>query len=315
MKRLQRAWQSGEVAHAYCIAGAKGSGKKTVARLFAQALVCAGREKPCGVCLPCRKAAEGNHPDVHWLRPEKASLGVEEIRTLLEKLSVRPYEAERVVAVIDEADKMTVQAQNALLKSLEEPPERVVFLLLGQKTESFLPTILSRVVTLPLVPLCEDEVTAALRERGMADDMARMGAQLSGGSVGQALALAKDDGYWEMRKEAMGVLADLIRSAGAEVPGASAYLRDNRKRLGDILSVWEWLLRDALAIASGAPAAMADADVFIGAAARRYGTVVWSRLLALLIRMKRALAANVQASSVTDTMLMLMWEELALWRS
>lgn len=143
---LLRSARAGRLAHAYLFCGARGCGKKTLARLLAQALFCEAEEgkRPCGFCPACKRFLSGNHPDVRALSPKGRSIGVDEVRELMDYLSRRPYEGRWHVAIVERADKMTPSAQNALLKTLEEPPAHAVFILATTEPQRLPATILSR---------------------------------------------------------------------------------------------------------------------------------------------------------------------------
>ena len=145
--QMKSALATGRVAHTYLICGEDAEGIAQLAEAFAAGLQCTGEgEKPCGVCPSCRKAADDNHPDIIRIGHEKpASIGVDEVREqLVNDVAIRPYESERKVYLLAEADKLTLQAQNALLATLEEPPSYAVILLAAENPDALLPTVLSR---------------------------------------------------------------------------------------------------------------------------------------------------------------------------
>ena len=130
--QLMRSVQAGRIVHALLFTGPHGSGKRTMARLFAQAMLCKGMgERPCGVCPACQRFENGTHPDVRVVKPEKKTIGVDEIRDLIDYLALRPYEGGRHIAIIEQADRMTPSAQNALLKTLESPTGDAMFFLVS----------------------------------------------------------------------------------------------------------------------------------------------------------------------------------------
>ena len=150
---IQTAVKQDKVSHAYILNGERGSGKKLLAKLFAQTLQCEnGEEEPCYECHSCKQAVSGNHPDIIKVTHEKPnSIGVDDIRVQInEDIQVKPYNGKYKVYIVPDADMMTVQAQNALLKTIEEPPAYAVILLLTENAESLLPTICSRCVMLKL---------------------------------------------------------------------------------------------------------------------------------------------------------------------
>ncbi len=164
VKTLQKSIELGKIAHAYLFSGPRGTGKTTMARLFAKALNCQqGIGKQCGECEDCRLIAEGTHPDV--LEIDAASNnGVDQVRDLIEQVNYSPIKGRYKVYIIDEVHMMTDSAFNALLKTLEEPPENVVFILCTTEPHQVLPTILSRCQRYDFHPLSEEEMKEKLTE-------------------------------------------------------------------------------------------------------------------------------------------------------
>jgi DNA polymerase-3 subunit delta' len=216
---LQAALRRGTVHHAYLFGGPPGVGKATAARLLAQAVNCeagaegAGglREDPCGQCGPCRKIARGTHPDVLAMAEERVmakagrwepkggrspsrEIVVDQVRDLVDRrLSLRRFEGRRRVVVIDPADAMNVQAQNALLKTLEEPPDETTLVLVSASPDALLPTIRSRCLRVTFGPLPDALVAERLEAAGRSPEQAAATAALAGGSLGRALALDGDE--------------------------------------------------------------------------------------------------------------------------
>ena len=169
---LQRAAKKRQPGHAYILEGDAGSGRRMLAKAFAMSLLCenfggGGRPmEPCGACKSCVQFLTDNHPDVKVVTHEKASLGVEDIRAqLVNDMQIKPYEAPYKVYLVPEAEKMTAQAQNALLKTLEEPPDYGVILLMTTNADFFLPTIRSRCTHLAVRPLPDSLVLRALTKK------------------------------------------------------------------------------------------------------------------------------------------------------
>jgi DNA polymerase-3 subunit delta' len=280
---LRSALRRGALHHAYLFGGPEGVGKGRAARLLAQAANCeapAGpggrRDDPCGACGPCRKIAKGIHPDVLVLAEERVmakagtwepksgrspskDIVVDQVRDVVDhRLALRRFEGRRRFVIVDPADAMNPQAQNALLKTLEEPPEDTTLVLVASSPDSLLPTIRSRCLRVPFAPLPEEAIAARLVAAGHAPDEARLAAALSGGSLGRALEL--DD-------EALAAQRDAVRAAAALDPGdAGSWLafaktygegREAASELCQLLLVW---LRDVAALQAGA-ASLALADL------------------------------------------------------
>ena len=198
--------------HAYLITGEKGVGKKTLARLLGASLLCSsdGR-KPCGTCKNCLLAENGEHPDLIIIEPgnplaqgikkDRQTIPVEDIREMIRLCGVRPVEGNMHVVLILGADKMTVQAQNCLLKTLEDPPSDTCIILVSDQPEMLLPTVLSRCRTIRLKAWNDSYIRQVLEKKGVPQDRIRAAVTVADGSVGRALDLASDDQYWEMREE------------------------------------------------------------------------------------------------------------------
>jgi len=192
LRVLKRALASGRIAHAYLFWGPDGIGKELAARAAARVLLCrdAGaleRGEGCGRCDGCAKCDAGEHPDLHLLSPGEKAISVDAVRGLQEALGLRAYESGRKIAIIRDAFRMSREAANALLKTVEEPPAGVFLFLLAHHRSQLLPTLVSRCQPLRFDPLPEGSVMALLEARGFAGETARRLAALSGGSPGAAL--------------------------------------------------------------------------------------------------------------------------------
>jgi DNA polymerase-3 subunit delta' len=187
---LKRAIQNNAVAHAYLFSGEQGIGKRLTARAFAAALNCqaAGPAGGCGVCSSCRKVASGTHPDVHLLSPDGTEIKIDQVRAAQSELSLKPFEGQKKVLIVDSAEAMNDASQNAFLKTLEEPPGDSLIILISAMPQSFLPTIRSRCQELKFQPLPRPVLATVLREkRGLDEGDAWFAAALSRGSLGRAL--------------------------------------------------------------------------------------------------------------------------------
>lgn len=243
LQHLKGAIQRGKCSHAYLLLGGAGAGKRLIANTFAKYLLCENRgEESCGVCKSCMVFDGGNHPDVIHVTSEKKSTGVDEIRSqVLETVDLKPYYFEKKVYIIHQAHTMTVQAQNALLKTLEDPPPFVVFLLLGEGEDSFLPTVLSRTVTLRVQPVSEGEIKEHLMEQNLATaEEAPVFAAYAQGRMGQALNLIEEDGFRQMREEMLDTMSRLGRmSEGQAFLLAKEWEKyKNDLRFLDMIELW-----------------------------------------------------------------------------
>ncbi len=202
---LKNAFRADQVSHAYIFNGPDDSGKRMLAEAFAMLLECESPRdaEPCMECLSCRQAIGKNQPDILYVTHEKTVISVEDVRRQITgDVDIRPYRSPYKVYIVDEAEKMNVQAQNALLKTLEEPPEYVVILLLTTNADAFLPTILSRCVLLNLKAVSDIKIRTHLMQTCRVPDYrADLCTAFAQGNVGRAMALASS--------ERLGTLKDL----------------------------------------------------------------------------------------------------------
>ena len=255
-EHLAEAIRSGKVSHAYIFDGAEGSGKRFLADIFAAALLCedprtdeAGFPEPCGRCASCLQADAGSNPDIlHPGHEKERSFGVDDIRAIRADVAVKPYAGRYKIYIIDEAEKMTPAAQNALLKTIEEPPGYAVLILLADGTENFLPTVLSRCITLHFKPVPDTQIVTFLTDRKLASpERAVLIAGFASGSPGRAAALAADENFTAEREHAEEFLAGLSRadavSLAAEADALTAEDASPAVEMADYMETW---FRDVL---------------------------------------------------------------------
>src|SRR5690554_4455181 len=199
---------SGRLHHAYLFMGKEGMGKKTLALQFARALNCREEEADsCDSCLSCRKIMHFNHPDVRLIEIEEGySIKIEQIRELQKDIVFKPYETERKLYIIDGADRMTDEAANSLLKTLEEPPKYAIIILLAEEGDKMLPTVISRCQQLSLAEIPVETLEELLLERGADRDTAALLARLAEGSPGYALRMLEEEEYLSLRRDLLDFL-------------------------------------------------------------------------------------------------------------
>ena len=230
--------------------GEKNSGKEFIAKIFASALQCEktgislGMAEPCGECHSCIQMAGKNQPDVIYVTHEKpGSIGVEDIRSQINgDVAIKPYSSPRKVYIINEGEKMTVQAQNALLKTLEEPPEYTVILILTTNMESLLPTILSRCVALNMKPVRDSQVKKFLMETmRIPDYKADICVAFARGNVGKAKMLASSEEFDNVKEEAVTLLKYINEMEISEIVAAIKKINEYKLDVNDyfdILAIW-----------------------------------------------------------------------------
>lgn len=249
-EHLQNALATGKISHAYIINGEKSSGKEFIAKVFAMALQCErGETEPCQECRSCKQALSGNHPDIIRLVHEKpGTISVDDIRAQVNNdIAVKPYSSAYKVYIINEAEKMTVQAQNAILKTLEEPPEYAVILLLTANVNSLLSTILSRCVVLNMKPVADHLVKEYLCSKLQVPDYkAEVCAAFARGNVGKAKMLATSEEFENIKAEALALLKYIQDMDLAEIMAAVKKITEYKLEIKDYLDICAIWYRDAL---------------------------------------------------------------------
>ncbi|MCI9102627.1 MAG: DNA polymerase III subunit delta' [Lachnospiraceae bacterium] len=247
---LQKAIKYNRVSHGYLIVGEEGMGKKTLADAFALSLLCEkGGTEGCMACHACKQMLSKNHPDCIYVTHEKpGSIGVEDIRKQVNgTVGIRPYSSEYKVYIIDEAEKMTGQAQNALLKTIEDPPGYAVILLLATSQEAFLPTILSRCVKLSLKPLKDSVIKEYLLGRmEVKEQEADVYAAFARGNLGKAISLASSEDFKLLYSELLYLLKQIKQMDIGEMLNYIRRLREENIDLNECLEFMQLWYRDVL---------------------------------------------------------------------
>ncbi|WP_337532862.1 DNA polymerase III subunit [Anaerotignum faecicola] len=243
VEQLRRSAASGRSSHAYLFLGGAGAGKRLIANTFAKALQCEGEKRPCDSCKSCHAFNHGNHPDVIYFQPLKngKTYTIEDVREqLLETVDLKPFQYEKKIYIIEKADTLNIQSQNALLKTLEEPPAHAVFLLLAERAEAFLPTILSRVVVMKIRPLSAETIADYLMQAGHLAEESHILSAYAQGRIGQALELVEDEGFREMRQDILGKLEALpsMSEGDAYLLAKDFEVYKNDLRFLDIMELW-----------------------------------------------------------------------------
>lgn len=247
---FKKAIEGHKVSHAYILTGEAGMGRKSIANAFAMTLLCEkGGSEPCMVCHSCKQVLGGNHPDLIYVTHEKpASIGVDDIREQInDTIMIRPYSSYYKIYIVDEAEKMTVQAQNALLKTIEEPPSYAVILLITTNQEAFLPTILSRCIQLKLKPLKDFTVKSYLTEHlHVPDKEAEICAAFARGNLGKAIHLSSSDEFKDLYQKVMSVIKSVGDMDITMLLDCIREIKDQKFEMNDMLDLMQLWFRDVL---------------------------------------------------------------------
>ena len=292
---------SGKLSHAYLIEGGEGCGKTYFARFASAAVLCTGDKPPCGKCPSCVKALAGSHPDLFYFSPDKkASMGVETVRDIKKSLFFMPNDGDRKVYIIDDAQKMTVQAQNALLKFIEEPPASVLFFIVADKKESLLPTVVSRTRIISLAP----SDNADIRRFLMSESKKNGGEQIdeainmAEGSPGKALKLLCRD-FSRQRQLCLDFMPVLVSTSKSDAMAFLLSMKLNRDGVKEFFTLLMTALADVMNARFGRATRLLSRD-----AAAEYAKSITDRKNAYLFDL--ATEAVVRAEENANINLLLM---------
>lgn len=249
-QNLENALKYKKISHAYLFHGERLSGKRMIADIYARALQCeADEDKPCNKCRSCKQALNGNHPDIIYVEHDKPNvISVDNIRTQINgDIAIKPYSSPHKIYIVDEAEKMNVQAQNALLKTLEEPPEYAVIILLSTRAEAMLSTILSRCVSLNTKPVSDDRIKHFLMTTAhIPDYRASICASFARGNVGRAIQLASNEEFDTMKAEVLSNLKSIFEMEIHQMATAAKRITEEKFEVEDYLDLCFIWYRDIL---------------------------------------------------------------------
>lgn len=246
---LQNAISVGKVSHAYIFHGEEGMGKKMLATVFAKTLQCGeGGVRPCNLCKSCMQSESSNQPDIIWVTHEKVSISVDDIRAQVNgDILIKPFHSPYKIYIIDDADKLTEAAQNALLKTMEEPPEYAIILLLVRNINLILPTILSRAMVLNLKPIDKNRIKEYLMTKQKVPDyMAEVAADFSSGNVGKAIKYASSEDFERKKEDILHILRYIEEMELYEVISGLKTISENKPSIEDYIDFMMLWYRDIL---------------------------------------------------------------------
>lgn len=327
---LQNAIKHNKISHAYLIQGEKLSGKRMIADIFARALQCeAGKAssehqetlfempseatgpRPCNQCRSCKQAINGNHPDIIYVTHEKPNvISVDNIRQQVNgDIDIKPYSGDYKIYIIDEAEKMNVQAQNALLKTLEEPPSYAVILLLATRAEAMLQTILSRCVVLNTKPVPNDLIKNYLMQKvEIPDYRASICASFARGNVGRAIELASNEVFDHMKSSVLGLLKHITELETNQIAAEVKKITEEKFDTNDYLDLCFIWYRDVLlykacgGFGSSCPVIFKEELTALESAAKYYHYEAIERIIHAIDRARSRIAANVNFDLTMELM-------------
>lgn len=315
MKIVLEQFRRGGANHAYLLTGARGLGKRTFAKVLACALFCVSEDKPCGHCEACRRVMSGNDPDVITLfADDDKPIKVDPVRDVIRTVSQHAFGTGYRVVLIEPVEKMTPQAQNCLLKSLEEPLANVVYLLMTHELSATLGTIASRCVRVKMSPWPDELMTEALLAKGYPAEAIRKTLPLCGGNMGSAISLLGEEG--EDASTAQFVREALSLRTDAAAVAVSTRLKDERDRSDRLLNALERAIHQTLMVRTS----MLDEHILQTfpepwqQVARNITPDGLNRMLTAVFEARRMRAGQVNWQSTVDQLMIKLLEEQIIWQ-
>ncbi len=248
INNLKNSIKNNLIFHCYIIDGAKKSGKKMIAKTFAKALLCKQNKggNPCLKCNSCLAFENNNNPDVIYIYSEKKSLGIQEIReNVIKNIEIKPFGKYKIFIIYD-AHTMTIQAQNAILKTIEAPPKFVVFLLISQNYNQFLQTILSRAILLKIRPLPLNLIQDYLYSLNIPKDNVPLYTSYSEGSIGRALDILQSESFLTMRESIIQEIKDFESKSLLNIYKMITFFENYKQNIQEVLDILLLIYRDSL---------------------------------------------------------------------
>lgn len=250
VKNLQNSIVNNKLSHAYIINGSSGCGKKLLANTFAKTLQCETTDNDaCCNCISCKVFDSSNHPDIIYVKSTNIkSIGVEDIRQqVINSAQIKPYKYKYKIFIIENADKMTVQAQNSILKTIEEAPPYDIFLLLSSKINNFLPTIISRCIILKIKPLSTDTITDyIICNLNVDTNLAKIYSAFAQGSIGKAILISNSEEFINIRNKTIEWNIELKNKDIVQIFELVNEIESYKSDIDSILDIFYMFYRDIL---------------------------------------------------------------------
>jgi len=311
LQTLLRDFDAGRTAPATLLTGESGIGKKTAAHLLAKGLLCTGDgDKPCGNCRNCRRYDARTHPNALFPSPlpKEKSIKVDALRQTIDALSRHALEQGKRVIVIENAERMTPQAQNCLLKTLEESPENTFFFLTADVESAILPTVRSRCRCVRMQPWTEERVFKALESRGIERSRAQALSRYCEGSLGRALAMQEDESYWEERELVRRSFLSIRRPG--DVCRAAQVVKDQKDKGDHLLAILEQEIRACLHCVMNGEAPDPDLPPHFQASTPQSLMAI----LESIITARKQMASNVVWAALSEGLMQTISEEASTWQ-
>lgn len=246
IENLKKSIDKDHISHSYLFMGPDSIGKKMVAKSFFKTILCEkGMLEPCNNCSSCRKFDSSNHPDYYYVAPEGTEIKKEQVEQLIKTMHTGPLEGKRKVYIIDDSDTMNRHSQNALLKTLEEPPNYVNIILISKNNENLLPTIISRCEVIKFSPIDNVLISDYLMENyGIIKEKSKFLASYSNGSIGKAIQYSKDESFLSIRDETIEIINRVISGSELELFNSLSFFEENQNRWDEILDIILFWFRD-----------------------------------------------------------------------
>ncbi len=319
ISRLQHSLTSGFINHCYAFCGPEGIGKRTMARIFARAVLCTANDPAggCGSCLSCRSYDAGTNPDFLVVSPADGNIGVDSVRLLHESIIKKPVNSGKKVVLIENAGKMTMQAQNSMLKILEEPPSYCVMILTVSNYDALLPTVRSRLSRLDFRRNTDEEVIGFLAANCEGTEAEHaFAASYSDGLIGAAAGIASSPRYMELREGALESLLRIYDGSLSKALSALSFFENNKNDIGYILDFIESFIRDMLLTANGIDGMRlinSDKSGIITSVAAKAPCCKFVRDIDAIGSARASLRHNANFATVMDVLVMKLQEDCDIW--
>jgi len=296
------------IQHAYLFTGREGTGKKTLALEFTKSLMCENEiADNCGYCKYCRKIVHKNHPDVRLIEAaDNSKIKIEQMRNLQKEIAYRPYESDKKIYIIDKAGMMTDEAANSLLKTLEEPPDYAIIILLAEELSRVLPTIISRCQHINIGIIPQTLIKDYLIKKGENEDRAELLSTIANGSIGRANKIAEDDNFLNKRKDIMNFLSSLPEINISEIIEKAAFFKQLITEGYPVLNLLSTWYRDIIMYKSDSKDFLANRD-FINEIRKQIEIYTINELFAILELIQKHrfyLEKNVRSDLILQVLLL-----------